>query len=86
MRRRRLFKTIAVRWMKRMRNAVAEDEHHVLPELVHLRANVISEVRRRNVMVVDDRDANAIIEEIATLDARAKLSALHGTPAARRSW
>ena len=35
LRRRRLFKAIAVRWMKRLRNEVAEDENHVLPELVH---------------------------------------------------
>ena len=78
-RRRKLYKHLAVRWMKRMRNDVAADENHNPPELVHLRANAISDVRRRNVMVVDDRDAKAVTEEIVALSSRAKLSALHGT-------
>ena len=46
---------------------------------MHLRANAISDVRRRNVMVVDDRDAKAVTEEIVALSSRTKLSALHGT-------
>ena len=44
-----------------------------------MRANAISDVRRRNVMVVDDRDAKAVTEEIVALSSRTKLSALHGT-------
>ena len=78
-RRRKMYKSLAVRWMKRMRNDVAADEEHVLPELVQLRANAISDVRRRNVMVVDDRGARATTEEIVALSSRSKLSALHGT-------
>jgi len=78
-RRRKLYKSLAVRWMKRMRNDVAADENHNPPELVHLRANAISDVRRRNVMVVNDRDAKPVTEEIVALSSRTKLSALHGT-------
>ena len=37
LRRRKLYKPLAVRWMKRMRNDVAADENHNPPELVHLR-------------------------------------------------
>ena len=78
-RRRKHYKSLAVRWMRRMRNDAVADENHTAPELVHLRAHAISEVRRRNVMVVDDRDAKAVTEEIVALGSRSKLSALHGT-------
>ena len=78
-RRRKLYKSLALRWMKRMRNDAAVDEEHALPELVHLRANIISDVRRRNVVVVDDRDAKAVTEEIVALSSRTKLPALHDT-------
>ena len=61
-----------------MRNDVAADENHHPPELVHLRANAINDVRRRNVMVVGDRDAKAATEEIVALSGRTKLPALHG--------
>ena len=61
-----------------MGNDVAADENHAPPELVHLRANAISDVRRRNVMVVNDRDAKAVTEEIVALSSRTKLPALHG--------
>ena len=61
-RRRKLSKSLAVRWMRRMRNDFAADENHNPPELVHLRAHAISDVRRSNVMVVDDRDAKAVTE------------------------
>ena len=80
LRRRKRYKPLAVRRTKRMRNDVAADENHNQPELVHLRANAISDVRRRNVMVVDDRDAKAATEEIVALSSRTKLPALHGTP------
>ena len=36
-RRRKMHKSLALRWMKRMRNDVAVDSAHVLPESVHLR-------------------------------------------------
>ena len=62
-----------------MRNHVAEDGSHVLPELVQLRANAISDVRRCNVIAVDDRSAKATTKEIVVLSSRSKLSALHGT-------
>ena len=78
-RRRKMYKSLAMRWMKRMRNDAAADEEHVLPELVQLRANAISDVRRRNVMVVDDRGAKTTTEEIVALSSRSKLLALHGT-------
>ena len=84
-RRRKQYKSLTVRWMRRMRNDVAADENHVTPELVHLRANAISDVRRRNVMVVDDRDAKAAKEEIVALGSRAKRHCMVRR-VARRSW
>jgi len=44
-RRRKMYKSLALRWMKRMRNDVAEDSARVMPELVHLRASAINDVR-----------------------------------------
>ena len=78
-RRRTMYKSLALRWMKRMRNEVAEDIAHVFPELVHLRASAISGVRRCNVMAVNDRSAKAHTAEIVVLNSRCKLSALQGT-------
>ena len=79
-RRRKMHKSLALRWMNRLRNDVAEDSAHVLPELVHLRANAISDVRRSNVMAVDDRGAKAHIEElVVVLNSRCRPSAVRGS-------
>ena len=83
-RRKKYYKSLAVRWMRRMRNDAVSDENHTAPELVHLRAHAISEVRRRNVMVVDDRDANAVTEEIVALGSRCRHCMVRRV--VRRSW
>ena len=59
-RRRKVFGPMLEKMLRRLRNDVAEDEHHRLPERVTVRATAVSEARRARVMEVDARGCTTV--------------------------